>query len=71
MEAGELIRVLVRSLDERALQIAALHFLDELTQEEISQVVGLSRKTVGRELEAIRQQAAILASERGGEQRNG
>jgi RNA polymerase sigma-70 factor (ECF subfamily) len=61
-DARDLLRALLDQLDERALQIATLHFFDGLTQEEIGDVVGLSRKTVGKELEAVRQLASQLAS---------
>ncbi|MCP3137460.1 RNA polymerase sigma factor [Pyxidicoccus xibeiensis] len=63
VEARNLLRALSRELDERALQIATLHFMDSLTQEEIVEVVGLSRKTVGRELEKVRARARELALE--------
>ncbi|NVJ08080.1 sigma-70 family RNA polymerase sigma factor [Myxococcus sp. AM001] len=63
VEARNLLRVLARELDDRALQIATLHFVDALTQEEIVEVVGLSRKTVGRELEKVRVRARELALE--------
>ena len=53
-EAREILRRLAGTLDGRALQIASLHYLDGLTQEEIGQVLDLSRKTIGRELDAIR-----------------
>ncbi len=60
-EARELLLHLLDRLDERALQIATLHFFDGLTQEEIAEVVGLSRKTVGLELQKIRALATSLA----------
>ncbi len=63
VEARNLLRVLARELDERALQIATLHFMDSLTQEEIVEVVGLSRKTVGKVLEQVRTRARELALE--------
>jgi len=61
-EARELVSRLGRELDDAELQIAILHFLDGLTQEEISLVVGLSRKTVGRKIEAVRRAAASLTA---------
>ncbi|QSQ25211.1 sigma-70 family RNA polymerase sigma factor [Pyxidicoccus parkwayensis] len=63
VEARNLLRALARELDERALQIATLHFMDFLTQEEIVEVVGLSRKTVGKVLEQVRTRARELAVE--------
>jgi RNA polymerase sigma-70 factor (ECF subfamily) len=47
-------------LSERSREVAVLHFLDELTQEEIGEVLGLSRKTIQRELEHIRARASAL-----------
>jgi RNA polymerase sigma-70 factor (ECF subfamily) len=62
-EARDLVAVLSARLDERALQIACLHFIDGLTQEQITPIVGLSRKTVGRQLTRIRQLAEDLTQE--------
>lgn len=39
-------------LDERSREIAVLHFLDGMTQEEIAERTGYSRKTVGVKLKA-------------------
>jgi RNA polymerase sigma-70 factor (ECF subfamily) len=63
-EARELLLRLLGQLDERAQQIATYHFLDDLTQEEIASIIGLSRKTVGKELARIREMARALAGER-------
>jgi RNA polymerase sigma-70 factor (ECF subfamily) len=60
-DARDLLHALLDRLDARALQIATLHFFDGLTQEEIAEVVQLSRKTVGLELQKIRALAAALA----------
>ncbi len=53
-EARQILRRLADILDGRALQVASLHYLDGLTQEEIGDVLDLSRKTIGRELDSIR-----------------
>jgi RNA polymerase sigma-70 factor, ECF subfamily len=47
-------------LDARALSIAALHYSDGLGQEEIANVMGLSRKTINREVVRIRGLAQSL-----------
>jgi RNA polymerase sigma-70 factor (ECF subfamily) len=60
-DARSVLHALVGELDDRALTIAALHFVDGLTQEEIVDVVNLSRKTVGKELQRVRAAAARLA----------
>jgi RNA polymerase sigma-70 factor (ECF subfamily) len=59
-EARALLRQLATQLDDRALQIAALHFVEGLTQEEIGAVVGLSRKWVGQELQKVQALAQQL-----------
>jgi RNA polymerase sigma-70 factor (ECF subfamily) len=64
-EAVDLLRALARRLGERQLEVACLHFVDGLTQEEIAQVLGMSRKTIGRDMEVVRACAAELAGEPG------
>ena len=53
-EARDLLWALAQRLDERELQIAVLHHVEGLTQEAVAERLGLSRKTVQRELESIR-----------------
>jgi RNA polymerase sigma-70 factor (ECF subfamily) len=60
-EARQLLRLLAARLDDRKLAIAALYFVDDLTQDQIAEVVGLSRKTVGLELAEVRSVAQELA----------
>lgn len=47
-------------LDAEATQVLIYYFIDELSQEEIATLVGLSRKTVGVRLESIRAAALEL-----------
>jgi RNA polymerase sigma-70 factor, ECF subfamily len=54
-----------RTLDEVCLEILVFRFYDDMTQEEIAAVVGLSRKTVGKKLDEIR--GAIHALAAGGD----
>lgn len=61
VEARVLLEKLGSKLDERELTIAVLLFVDELTQEEIADTLGLSRKTIGRELDDIRTKARALS----------
>jgi len=42
------------TLDDRMAQVAVMYFGDGMTHEEIAEVLGLSRKTIGRELDALR-----------------
>lgn len=66
IEARQLLEALAQRLGERELELAVLHFVDGLTQEEIAQVLQVSRKTVVRDLEKIRRRAAELVGERPG-----
>lgn len=62
-EARFLLQRLAQELDDRAVQIAALHFLQGMTHEEIGSVVGLSRKWVAHELDRVSDLARRLAGE--------
>lgn len=61
-EASQFLTVLSKHLSERELQIATLYFIDELTQDEIAEVLELSRKTIGRELSEVRERALALTT---------
>ncbi|AKU97269.1 RNA polymerase sigma-54 factor RpoN [Labilithrix luteola] len=50
---------LSRRLEAQSLEILLYRFFDDMTQDEIASLVGLSRKTVGKKLEEI--QMAIRA----------
>lgn len=52
-ECRDFLVKLARHLDERGLTVAALYYVDGLSQEEIAQVLGLSRKTIVREVQRI------------------
>ena len=54
---------LAASLDERTLEIVFYRYFDDLTQEEIAVLLGLSRKTIGKKLDDVQ---AIVASLAGG-----
>ncbi|MFT3842300.1 MAG: sigma-70 family RNA polymerase sigma factor [Myxococcaceae bacterium] len=62
IEARNLIAVWLKQLDEREATVATLLYVDGLTQEEVADVLGLSRKTIGREVEQLRQKAAALGA---------
>lgn len=49
---------LCNDLDGVAMEVLIYYFIDELSQDEIASLVGLSRKTVGVRLENIRAAAA-------------
>jgi RNA polymerase sigma-70 factor, ECF subfamily len=44
---------LIQSLEPEATRIAVLYFLDGMTQEEVARETGLSRRTIGKRLQAI------------------
>jgi RNA polymerase sigma-70 factor (ECF subfamily) len=60
-EARDLLGRLTGTLSERSLQVFCLHFMDGLTQDEIAEVLGVSRKTIVRDLDSIRVAARSLA----------
>ena len=60
LEARQTLEALAKILDQRSLEVAALLYIDGLSHEEISEVLKLSRKTVGRDLARIRQAASQL-----------
>ena len=50
-------------LDVESRRVAVLYFLDELTQEELAKALGLSRRTIGKRLKALVEQARSLLGE--------
>ena len=63
----ELLSRLVDRLDKKAAEILVYKYVDDLTQEEIAVMTGLSRKTVGKRLGKIAKVAKKVArSEKGG-----
>ncbi|MFO0728367.1 MAG: sigma-70 family RNA polymerase sigma factor [Myxococcota bacterium] len=59
-ERLDLLRVLADE-DEQSVTIAYLRFVDELTMEEVADVVGLSRKTVHKRIEELKQRIQARA----------
>jgi RNA polymerase sigma-70 factor, ECF subfamily len=51
----DLLAKLVRELDDAETEVLTYHYLDDMTQDEIATLLGLSRKTVGKRLERLRQ----------------
>lgn len=60
VEARQLLSKWLGVLEERELEVAALLYIDGLTQQEVADVLGLSRKTIVREVEALRQKLEAL-----------
>jgi len=50
----DLLLKLSQRLDDRTLEIVLYRFFDDMTQEEIATMLGLSRKTVGKKLDDVR-----------------
>ena len=57
----QLLTSLACRLDGRTWEILVSHYLDDMTQEEIAALLGLSRKTIVRRLARVRELASRLA----------
>jgi len=62
VEVRQLLSKWTARLGEREREIAALLFIDGLTQQEVADVFQLSRKTIGREVEELRAKLEALAA---------
>ena len=61
-----LLAALAERLDEGHLEVLVCRFVDDMTQEEIAAHLALSRKTVGKRLDRIRDEViALRGAERG------
>jgi RNA polymerase sigma-70 factor (ECF subfamily) len=58
-----LIAKLADQLDRGHLEVLVCRFVDDMTQEEIAEHLGLSRKTIGKRLDRIREAATALRGE--------
>jgi len=58
-----LVAALAERLDEPHLQVLVCRFVDDMTQDEIAEQLGVSRKTVGKRLDRIRDAVLALRSE--------
>jgi RNA polymerase sigma-70 factor (ECF subfamily) len=57
------VRRLLEGLDADSLRLAVLYYVDELTQEELAQELGLSRRTIGKRLQKLLDHARSLLRE--------
>ena len=64
---SDLVLRLVSQLDEESCQILVYRFFDDMTLEEVADVMRTSRKTIAKRLEQIRQIVSSLGGERRGE----
>ena len=55
-----LIAALAERLDDAHLQVLVCRFVDDMTQDEIAAQLGVSRKTVGKRLDRIRNAVTAL-----------
>jgi len=61
-----LIASLAERLDENHLEVLVARFVDDMTQDEIAAHLGVSRKTVGKRLDRIRDTVIALRTEAAG-----
>ena len=59
----DLLHKLTRELDDKTMETLICRFIDEMTQDEIAEHLGVSRKTVGKRLAKVRAALEALASE--------
>lgn len=64
VEARQMLHKLSETLGPRELEVVAMTVIDGMTQEEIADTLGLSRKTINRELEGIRSKVVALGFEK-------
>ena len=55
-----LIAALADRLDDDHMQVLVARFVDDMTQDEIAEQLGLSRKTIGKRLDRIRDEVIAL-----------
>lgn len=58
-----LLAALADRLDEGHVEVLVCRFVDDMTQDEIAEHLGLSRKTIGKRLDRIRDTVLALRSE--------
>jgi RNA polymerase sigma-70 factor (ECF subfamily) len=58
-----LIGALAERLDAGHLEVLVARFIDDMTQDEIAEHLGLSRKTIGKRLDRIRDEVTKLRKE--------
>lgn len=59
----DLLTKVATRLDDSSLQVLIYRYYDDLTQDEIAGLMGLSRKTVGKRLDRVRSEVLALLSE--------
>jgi RNA polymerase sigma-70 factor, ECF subfamily len=64
----DLLVKLLRELDASEGEVLAYRYLDDMTQDEIAAMLGLSRKTIGKRLDRIREAVRKVAGAGPGEE---
>jgi RNA polymerase sigma-70 factor, ECF subfamily len=59
-EDRELVLQFLSRFDERVQKVAILHYVDEMTHDEIAALTGWSRQTIHKKLQCLRARAAAL-----------
>jgi RNA polymerase sigma-70 factor (ECF subfamily) len=59
----DLLIKLCRELDAESSELLAYHFVDDMSQDEIAELTGISRKTIGKRLAAVRESVRRLSSQ--------
>lgn len=60
----QLLASLTERLDESHIEVLVARYFDDMTQEEIAEHLGVSRKTIGKRLDRIRDEVIALRGER-------
>ena len=61
---SEMLRAALKELDPKLAEVVAFHYFDDMSQEEVAQLLGLSRKTVGKYLGLAKDKLAQLTRRR-------
>lgn len=64
-EAALALQQLWRLLPEELVQVGVYHFVDGMTQQEIAELMGVSRRTVGNRLDELKVNVQALARQEG------
>lgn len=62
VETRQLLDLWLRGLTDREVEVASLLYLDGLTQQEVADILGLNRKTITREVDALRAKLEALGA---------
>lgn len=62
----DLLAKLATRLDDSTLQVLVYRYFDDLTQDEIADLMDLSRKTIGKRLDRVREVVTELMRDSGG-----